>query len=259
MARLNTEVIVRGIVVPGYSYVNLDQSQFAGSEKGGREKGGSRAKRNIPPPPSSHKRLRIFARGNYFVPPLPPNPLAEEKAGFPPGSFPACYFALLLVISAIVLSPSRFRESDTKPDQALSLSPSLSRIARTPERESLFSRFSDTLYNARTGLLRRYYQSADLILASGFRCPVFCRFTLRAIPDFPYLSHGEELNRKSSTLCFRQRGLLPSFYPHLHLPYSQLTIKKKCYLNVLLSFSRNNSLRQPRNLFRKDVRARIRN
>lgn len=33
--RLNTEVIVRGIVVPGYSYVNLDQTFHEGTEPPG--------------------------------------------------------------------------------------------------------------------------------------------------------------------------------------------------------------------------------
>lgn len=59
--RLNTEVIVRGIVVPGYSYVNLDQASLL--EARARERGKAAARRGI-----LRKRLRIFARGNYFVP-----------------------------------------------------------------------------------------------------------------------------------------------------------------------------------------------
>lgn len=38
--QLNTEVIVRGIVVPGYSYVNLDQASLLEVRGEGREGGG---------------------------------------------------------------------------------------------------------------------------------------------------------------------------------------------------------------------------
>jgi len=38
--QLNTEVIVRGIVVPGYSYVNLDQASLLEVKRGKRERRG---------------------------------------------------------------------------------------------------------------------------------------------------------------------------------------------------------------------------
>lgn len=84
------------------------------------------------------KRLRIFARGNYFVP--------RRKAGFPPGSFPRV-ISLLLVISAIVLSLGDFGNDTGGP----SLSPPLhvpvpsdrAHRARGTHRGNRFSRFSE--------------------------------------------------------------------------------------------------------------------
>jgi len=154
--RLNTEVIVRGIVVPGYSYVNLDQASLleAGEERarsngGGREGAAAGAKRGKRHPVSAYEYLHgVIISPSPSPFPIPALPLssspaaapyasfsilARRKAGFPPASFPRV-IPPLLVIPAIVLSPGDFataRRAATPPPSSPS-PPSPCLVTPTP-------------------------------------------------------------------------------------------------------------------------------